>query len=307
MLAAWPGRRDVELLAEDTAVNTSQNMARVLPLLLARRRRGGDDRVRAGPPPALPLLLRRRLSALRRAHAPIVPPACARAPARSHGRRPRSPSCHGRGETRSRSWNAGGIRSGPPRESRYWKRAPPRSLPRPLLPDGRARRCLWRRQLLRLLVGRVCCSGRAERRGSRSRCLRGRQRGREWPFRARRDRERKWPRRCDDRRRPGQASSGRRRELGRARDGREARFLRTVLCRRRPGEPPGALHPLPEPLVRRRGSEASGAERAGARPLRAGLRDARGPPRAFRRHLYRAPCWPGRSSTASRPGSSAVR
>jgi len=36
MLAAWPGRRDVELLAEGTAVNTSQNMARVLPLLLAR-------------------------------------------------------------------------------------------------------------------------------------------------------------------------------------------------------------------------------------------------------------------------------
>jgi DUF218 domain-containing protein len=36
MLAAWPGRRDVELLAEDTAVNTSQNMARALPLLLAR-------------------------------------------------------------------------------------------------------------------------------------------------------------------------------------------------------------------------------------------------------------------------------
>lgn len=36
MLAAWEGRRDVELLAEETAVNTSQNMARVLPLLLAR-------------------------------------------------------------------------------------------------------------------------------------------------------------------------------------------------------------------------------------------------------------------------------
>jgi len=36
MLAAWKGRRDVELLAEETAVNTSQNMARVLPLLLAR-------------------------------------------------------------------------------------------------------------------------------------------------------------------------------------------------------------------------------------------------------------------------------
>jgi len=36
MLATWPGRRDVELLAEGTAVNTSQNMARVLPLLLAR-------------------------------------------------------------------------------------------------------------------------------------------------------------------------------------------------------------------------------------------------------------------------------
>jgi hypothetical protein len=36
MLAAWPGRRDVELLAEETAVNTSQNMVRALPLLLAR-------------------------------------------------------------------------------------------------------------------------------------------------------------------------------------------------------------------------------------------------------------------------------
>jgi len=36
MLAAWPGRRDVELLAEDTAVNTAQNMARALPLLLGR-------------------------------------------------------------------------------------------------------------------------------------------------------------------------------------------------------------------------------------------------------------------------------
>lgn len=36
MLAAWPGRRDLELLAEDTAINTSQNMARVLPLLLDR-------------------------------------------------------------------------------------------------------------------------------------------------------------------------------------------------------------------------------------------------------------------------------
>jgi hypothetical protein len=36
MLAGWEGRRDVELLAEETAVNTSQNMARVLPLLLAR-------------------------------------------------------------------------------------------------------------------------------------------------------------------------------------------------------------------------------------------------------------------------------
>jgi len=36
MLSAWPGRRDVELLAEATAVNTSQNMARALPLLLRR-------------------------------------------------------------------------------------------------------------------------------------------------------------------------------------------------------------------------------------------------------------------------------
>ena len=36
MRAAWRGRRDVELLAEDTAVNTSQNMARALPLLLGR-------------------------------------------------------------------------------------------------------------------------------------------------------------------------------------------------------------------------------------------------------------------------------
>lgn len=36
MLAAWPGRRDLELLAEDTAINTSQNMTRVLPLLLDR-------------------------------------------------------------------------------------------------------------------------------------------------------------------------------------------------------------------------------------------------------------------------------
>ncbi len=36
MLAAWPGRRDVELVADDTAVNTSQNMARALPHLLGR-------------------------------------------------------------------------------------------------------------------------------------------------------------------------------------------------------------------------------------------------------------------------------
>ena len=36
MLAAWPGRRDVELVAEPTAATTSQNAARTLPLLLAR-------------------------------------------------------------------------------------------------------------------------------------------------------------------------------------------------------------------------------------------------------------------------------
>jgi hypothetical protein len=36
MLAAWPGRRDVELLAETTAATTSQNAARSLPLLLER-------------------------------------------------------------------------------------------------------------------------------------------------------------------------------------------------------------------------------------------------------------------------------
>ena len=36
MLAAWPGRRDVELLAEETAATTAQNAARTLPLLLER-------------------------------------------------------------------------------------------------------------------------------------------------------------------------------------------------------------------------------------------------------------------------------
>jgi DUF218 domain len=36
MLAAWPGRRDVELRAEETAATTAQNAARTLPLLLER-------------------------------------------------------------------------------------------------------------------------------------------------------------------------------------------------------------------------------------------------------------------------------
>jgi hypothetical protein len=36
MLAAWRGRRDVELVAEDSASTTAQNAARTLPLLLER-------------------------------------------------------------------------------------------------------------------------------------------------------------------------------------------------------------------------------------------------------------------------------
>ncbi|HVM16407.1 MAG TPA: YdcF family protein [Gaiellaceae bacterium] len=36
MLEAWPGRRDVELLAETTASSTAENAARSLPLLLQR-------------------------------------------------------------------------------------------------------------------------------------------------------------------------------------------------------------------------------------------------------------------------------
>jgi uncharacterized SAM-binding protein YcdF (DUF218 family) len=36
MVAAWPGRDDVELLAEETAATTAQNAARTLPLLLER-------------------------------------------------------------------------------------------------------------------------------------------------------------------------------------------------------------------------------------------------------------------------------
>ena len=36
MLAAWPGRTDVELVVEKTARTTAENMARTLPLLLAR-------------------------------------------------------------------------------------------------------------------------------------------------------------------------------------------------------------------------------------------------------------------------------
>jgi len=36
MLDAWPGRRDVELVAEPSAATTSQNAARTLPLLLER-------------------------------------------------------------------------------------------------------------------------------------------------------------------------------------------------------------------------------------------------------------------------------
>lgn len=36
MLDAWPGRRDVELLAEPTAAITAQNASRTLPLLLER-------------------------------------------------------------------------------------------------------------------------------------------------------------------------------------------------------------------------------------------------------------------------------
>lgn len=36
MLAAWPGRRDVELVVETTASTTAQNASRTLPLLLAR-------------------------------------------------------------------------------------------------------------------------------------------------------------------------------------------------------------------------------------------------------------------------------
>ena len=36
MLAAWPGRRDVELVAEPTAAITAQNASRSVPLLRAR-------------------------------------------------------------------------------------------------------------------------------------------------------------------------------------------------------------------------------------------------------------------------------
>jgi hypothetical protein len=36
MLAAWPGPRNVELVAEETAATTAQNAARTLPLLLER-------------------------------------------------------------------------------------------------------------------------------------------------------------------------------------------------------------------------------------------------------------------------------
>ena len=36
MLEAWPGRRDVELVAERTATITAENMSRTLPLLLER-------------------------------------------------------------------------------------------------------------------------------------------------------------------------------------------------------------------------------------------------------------------------------
>jgi hypothetical protein len=36
MLAAWPGRRDVELVAEETATTTAENAARTLPFLLGR-------------------------------------------------------------------------------------------------------------------------------------------------------------------------------------------------------------------------------------------------------------------------------
>jgi hypothetical protein len=36
MLAAWTGRRDVELVAESTAATTAQNASRSLPLLLER-------------------------------------------------------------------------------------------------------------------------------------------------------------------------------------------------------------------------------------------------------------------------------
>jgi hypothetical protein len=37
MLDAWPGRRDVEIVAEPTASITAENMSRSLPLLLERR------------------------------------------------------------------------------------------------------------------------------------------------------------------------------------------------------------------------------------------------------------------------------
>lgn len=36
MLEAWPGRRDVDLIAEPTARTTAENAARSLPLLLQR-------------------------------------------------------------------------------------------------------------------------------------------------------------------------------------------------------------------------------------------------------------------------------
>jgi len=42
MLAEWPGRRDVELVAEPTATRTSENAARALPLL---RERGIDEAI----------------------------------------------------------------------------------------------------------------------------------------------------------------------------------------------------------------------------------------------------------------------
>ena len=209
------------------------------------RCRRGNDRLRAGPSPALPLLLRRRLSTLRRVvHVPFSPPApecrCTRVGGGRAHRHAMAEAKRGRGA------RAPGEFAQVQR-----RRADTGSVRRPGLFLAF---CLLTAAVVAGCGGtapsgssscRACFGRRAERCGSRSRCLRGRRKSRERPFRARRDGEREWPRSSDDRRRPGEASLGGRRKLGRAGAGREAGFLRAVLRRRRPGESPGALHPLP--------------------------------------------------------------